>query len=311
MQRLGLCGIFTIPLMAALIGLSGCSTEKKADKAQPMSDGAKTPAAAATAPKSGEKQELVAKAWGSLKGKVTFDGTPPSEEKVNIPDSFKEKDICLHGDIRKQEWKIGPDKGVANVIVWLRAPKGKFFVVPEDQQKAEVPEVKLDQPFCAFEPHVFALYPSFFDPKPKRQKPTGQIFKVVNSAPFNHNTNWTPSDSLVNSGANQIIASKREIVIPAKPSKDKDVGGEQQFKFRCDIHIWMNGYCRIFDHPYEAVTSGDAKDAKDFGNYEIKKVPAGEEVEIYYWHESMSGPKLLKSVTLKEGVNTEDFKISK
>ena len=60
--------------------------------------------------------------WGSLKGQVTYDGEPPMLGNLEIP-ADKNKDVCEKGDIRIQTWKVGPDKGVANVVVWLRLPR--------------------------------------------------------------------------------------------------------------------------------------------------------------------------------------------
>ena len=40
----------------------------------------------------------------------------------------------------------------------------------------------------------------------------------------------------------------------------------------------MNGYVRIFDHPYYAVTDED-------GKFEIKNAPVGQ-FRIVYWHEN-------------------------
>jgi hypothetical protein len=263
---------------------------------------------------SAEKEPLVAKAWGSLKGKVTFDGTPPAEKQVDISMTVKERDDCLKGDTRVQTWKVGKDdKGVGDVVVWLRAPRGKYFEIPEDQQKAEG-TMKVDQPHCSFIPHVQVLYPTYYDAKSKKQKPTGQKFEVVNSANFSHNTNYEFSDRLVASGSNQILKAKTGVMpIEARtnrPNKPNTVGGEQKITFKCNIHGWMSGYAWVFDHPYAAVTSGDEIDAKDFGTYEIKKAPAGVELELVYWHETMKQPKVLKTFSLKEGENTEDIKIS-
>jgi hypothetical protein len=299
------------PALAAFLAV-GCSGEKKSDQAAVKSSvkPGKKPASGGQPAKAGAKEALVAKGWGSLKGKVTYAGSPPEVKQITIPDTVKEKDKCLMGDTRDQTWKIGVDKGVADVVVWLRAPKGKYFQIPADQQKPAEKTVKLDQPFCAFEPHVFTLYPSFFDGK--EQKSTGQEFTVVNSADFLHNTNWTPSDELLNSGANQPIQAKKDLKIPPfKPSEENEAGGEQKIAFKCNVHTWMSAYAWVLDHPYVAVTSGDAKDAKVFGTYEIKKVPAGVEVEVVYWHQAVPDtPKVLKTVTLKEGDNTEDFTVS-
>jgi hypothetical protein len=306
--------------LAASLVLAGCSNPGE-KKARTSESAAETSTAESStkesgdkmATKSGEKEPLVGKGLATLKGKVTFEGTPPPVQMIDIPNTVKEKDLCLQGDTRVQTWKVGgSDHGVGDVVVWLRAPAGKYFEIPPDQQKAEG-TVKLDQPHCAFEPHVLTLYPTYYDSKSKKQKPTGQKFEVVNSAPFNHNTNYSFSDQILNSGGNPMLKAKTGVeAIDVKADRDKTgaVGGEQKASFKCNIHQWMSGYAWVFDHPYAAVTSGDEKAATDFGNYEIKKAPAGVEVELVYWHETMKEPKVLKKITLKEGDNKEDIKIS-
>jgi hypothetical protein len=315
MKRFRLLGVLiATPALAAFLSLAGCSGEKEAKPAAQKSDTGSSVGAEAKGGgrpvRGGAKTPLVATTWGSLKGKVTYDGDPPPVEQIVIPDTVKEKDQCLQGDTRKQTWKVGPDKGIGDVVVWLRPTKGHYFQIPADEQKPEPPVVKIDQPQCAFIPHVSTLYPSFYDSESKKQKPTGQVFEVVNSASFNHNTKWDPSDTLVMLGANEILQSKSNRKIDVKVGKDKDAGGEMLLKFSCNIHPWMSAFAWAFDHPYSAVTTGDAKDAKDFGDYQIKRVPAGVELELVCWHESFKDkPKVLKTVTLKDGENTEDFKI--
>jgi hypothetical protein len=309
--------------LAVTLVLAGCSnpTEKRARTSESSAETASAESSSKESKeagekmvaKSGDKEPLVGKGLATLKGKVTFEGTPPPVKTIDIPATVKEKDLCLQGDTREQTWKVGgSDNGVGDVVVWLRAPKGKYFEIPGDQQKADG-TVKLDQPHCAFEPHVLVLYPTYYDSKSKKQKPTGQKFEVVNSAPFNHNTNYSFSDPILNSGGNPILKAKTGVeAIDVKADRDKTgaVGGEQKATFKCNIHGWMSGYGWIFDHPYAAVTTGDEKGATDFGNYEIKKAPAGVELELVYWHETMREPKVLKTITLKDGDNKEDIKIS-
>ncbi len=259
----------------------------------------------------GAKEPLVAKGWGSLKGKAVYDGDPPPVEQINIPDTVKEKDQCLQGDTRVQTWKVGPDKGVGDVVD-LAARRRAITSSSQPMSKSlNQPLVKLEQPHCSFIPHALTLYPSFYDAEAKKQKPTGQVFEVTNSAGFNHNTKWDPSDTLVMLGSNEILQSKSNREDRRKGrAKDKDVGGEMLLKFSCNIHPWMNAFGLGLRSPLCGRYHGRPKDAKDFGTYEIKKVPAGVEVELVYWHDSFKeGPKVLKKVTLKEGENTEDFKI--
>jgi hypothetical protein len=246
--------------------------------------------------------ELESAGSGTIKGTVTFDGNPPSASPVKME---KDVDVCTKTDPKKlQVWEVGPNKGVANVIVWLRAPKGKFFKIPDDMKQWKGEPVKLDQPLCAFEPRVVALYPSYYDPQAKQQKPSGQKFIVANSAPkITHNTNVAPSNTLINSGSNNILPTKGQQEMVFKPSKSNQAGGEQTLTFTCNIHPWMKGYAMVFDHPFKDVTKED-------GVYEIKNAPAGVELDLVYWHESMSTPKVLEKVTLKDKeTTTKDFKI--
>src|SRR5262249_775278 len=156
-------------------------------------------------------------------------------------------------------------------------PEGKYFKIP-DNLRHRTDEVKMDQPYCAFEPHVLAVNPTSWDPQTKKQVPTGQVFKIMNSAPINHNTAWS-GNKLLNSGKNEILGAKKgSMMINAKGWRDTDVGGEELLGVNCDIHKWMNAFVGVFDHPYYAVTDKE-------GNYEIKDAPAEAEVVVAYWHQ--------------------------
>jgi hypothetical protein len=235
--------------------------------------GAGTPAA------SGERTALKADGWATIKGKVTYAGAAPAQAKINIPDNNKDKDYCLKGDMNDPSLIVGADKGVANVVVWIRPPKDKYFDIPADQQKPALTQVKIDQPHCAFEPHVAVLFPSFWDGK--EQKPTGQTFEVANSATISHNTNWSPGDSRINQAGNQILQPKSDLPIKLNAAQSKKAGQEDLVSLKCNIHQWMTGYVWAFDHPYAAKTNAD-------GTYEIKNVPAGADLHLVAWQEKLS-----------------------
>jgi hypothetical protein len=292
--------VLGIPILAVLVATAGCGKEKDKD-GKVASDGGGEKEKPG---KAGEAEAVAAKGTGSLKGKVTYDGDPPKLPPFTERDDFQKHDdkaFCLMGSMANPTWTVSPDKGVANVVVWLRAPKNHYFNIPDDLKKPK--EVSIDQPHCAFEPHVVAIFPSYYDPKTKKQLKTDQVFKVLNSAPINHNTKWEGSNTTLNPGGNETLKSKKAMDIDAKPCDTKKFGGEEQLTFHCDIHKWMTAYARVFDHPYAAVTGKD-------GSYEIPQVPAGAEVEIVYWHEDLGKP-VAEKLTLKEGSNTRDFKIKK
>jgi len=262
----------------ATVGCGGSATKSDGGGEQPKAGGEQ--------PKGkGELKPIEAKGMATLKGRVMFNGTPPADK----PETFsKNPEVCEKGNEDekvKQDWRVSKDGGVANVVVWLRAPAGQFFDVPEAQRKPAVDMVKLDQPHCAFVPHVVVLFPSYFDPTTKKQKETGQKFEAVNSAMIDHNTKWDPKNSVLNRGDNVLIAKE----------------GEDFVRFKCEIHPWMSAYAWVLDHPYAAVTDKE-------GNYEIKNAPAGAELNVVYWHESFDTPKAEKK-TLKEGENDFNPKV--
>lgn len=298
---LGLCAM--LPVLAALVVSVGCGNKDAGG-----GGGAATPEKkpGEDKGKGGAKAALEAPTTATLKGKVVFDGEvpKPADLKADIEKSAAaaDKARCLEGDTSNPLWKVDANsKAVANVVVWLRAPEGKYFKLSDAQSK-RTDAIKIDQPYCAFEPHVVAVFPTYFDGK--EQKPTGQKFHVANSATINHNTKWG-GDALINSGANEILKPKgADLEINAVPGKSKTVGGEDLLNINCNIHPWMGAKAWVFDHPYSAVTKAD-------GTYEIKNAPEGVELVLAYWHESWGGKDKAKTekVTLKSGDNTHDLKV--
>jgi hypothetical protein len=256
-----------------------------------------------------EKKEVESTGWGNLKGKVTLDGPPPTDEikkdneelRAAIESKKENKDNCLtdkapESDKEAQAWRISKDGAVQNVVVFLKPPQGTVFKI--DLESKTWPEkVVIEQPFCAFHPHVTTVFPSYYDLKSKAEKPSGQKFEVTNNASFSHNTQWKGDSK--NAGNNVTLPPKETREINVVPSYT------QPLDISCQIHQWMRGYAWAFDHPYAAVTDKD-------GNYEIKHAPAGAEVNVVVWHEkagwvnSQAGEK----IKLEDGKDTpKDFKL--
>jgi hypothetical protein len=285
LSRFSVC--LLVPVLALTFSVAGCG-EKEKPKAADGGKKASGDKGAQPAP-AGAPEPIVAKSTGVLKGKIEFDGEPPAaEDFTQRMKEHKDGDICLKGPTKSSKWVVDSNKGVKNVVVWLKAPANKFFQLSDEQKKWSGDQPKVDQPFCAFEPHVTVLFPSYFDGK--KQIPTGQKFKVLNSADIAHNTNWS-GNALVNPGKNETIKAHGDVDVPIKPAKDERTG-EDLVTLRCDLHKWMDAFVYAFDHPFAAVTKED-------GTYEIKGVPTGVELEVCYWHESMPRPKK-ETKTLKD-----------
>src|SRR5262245_45316575 len=121
MARYRMLAIALLIPVAALVAV-GCGGSDKQDKpkasggtppVKPGGDGGKGPSTTAS---TGDKTALEATGTGTLKGKVTFAGSPPERAPLKIPDENKDKAHCLKGDVKDPTWIVGADKGVANVV---------------------------------------------------------------------------------------------------------------------------------------------------------------------------------------------------
>jgi hypothetical protein len=248
------------------------------------------------------KKPLEAKGWATLKGKVTLDGEIPPRTMLK---GIKEKEECHGGKEEEnidQTWLVNDDKGVENVAIWIKPPKGKFFKI-KDEDKKNADEVVLRQPHCAFIPHVLTLYPSYFDGT--KQQPSGQKLVVKNdTAKITHNTKIVggSKNGTWDSGA---MPPGKEATVDRRKPEDRPLA------VGCNIHPWMNAKIWVFDHPYSTVTKKD-------GTYEIKNIPAGAKVYVVAWHEAGEcftddGSAVQgQEITLKDGeTKTVNFKVKR
>jgi len=284
--------LLATPALAFLVLTSGCSKEdKNKDGSNENKEGTSTQQTKLP------KTEVPSTGTGTLTGVVLVEGTPPPPEDYSAREDWKknsDKDECNKGDTKSFTWRVGPGGGLGNVVVWVAPPaSNQYFKVPAADKRNWPEEVAIDQPHCAFEPHVLVLYPSHFDLKANKQVPTGQKFKIKNSAPMAHNTNYGGGPD--NPSINHKLAPKEEKEVLIR----KDT---KPIEFKCNIHPWMNAHAWAFDHPYAAVT--DEK-----GNFTIKDAPAGADVNIMYWHESFgNSPKKLETAPKQIKAN-EDNKV--
>ena len=237
-------------------------------------------------PKGGKAtlEDLDAPTTGTLRGKVIFDGTPPAETEIKAMATHNDHKVCEAGPEREkveQTWLVDPKtKGVSDVYIKLVPPAGKKFKSMDPAQK----EALVDQPFCAFVPHVQVVKP-------------GQILKVTNSSGANHNTK-IETDPSVQEGKNLNIPPGKSELISLVPQK-------QPVSLSCQVHSWMSGKVYVADSPYVAVT-------KDDGSFEIPNVPVGVELTMVMMHDDaeVDGGKTGTKHTFKAGDNDLTLKIS-
>jgi hypothetical protein len=219
-------------------------------------------------------------AWGNVKGRVTWGGAErPKPEKIDVT---KDQEHCLSkGDLFKEEFIVGKGGGVANVFVWLidaDNPKAKLPIHPSLKNVKEK-EVVMDQPCCKFQPRCIALR-------------EGQVLIGKNSSPIAHNMKWA-GEAGVNDGDNKLIPAGSKIEIELAASAKPVI-------VECNIHPWMKGWVRVYDHPYFAVTKED-------GKFEFKNAPAGK-YNIVMWHEGVgwvNGGKTGQTIEIKADKTVE------
>jgi hypothetical protein len=235
----------------------------------------------------------VPKSYGTVKGQIKFEGSPPKKELISMGAN---EGACHAGapedENYDQTYLISSSGGVKNVIVILQPGEGKFFQMPEDQMKEK--DVKIEQPRCAFIPRVFSLFCQRWDPKTAAYKATSNKLIILNNAPFQHNFNM--SAGMEQGGQNFTLASGQ-----SKELKNF-LPEAQPLMTKCDIHNWMRCYGFFLDHPYAAVTDEN-------GNFTIENAPLGVDVQVVCWHE---GPKFFgeggikgKKMTLQDGQTLE------
>jgi hypothetical protein len=223
--------------------------------------------------------------WGTLKGQVVYGGDPPEPQKLDVN---KDQNHCLSkGPILSEEWVVNKNnKGVRWVFVALApAKRGDKLPVHPDLVAIKDKTVAIDQPCCHFIPHCVALR-------------EGQDLEAKNSSPIAHNVNWA-GHPLAGPSGNQLVPAKQSILIQGLKAYHIPV------KVACNIHPWMSGYVRVYDHPYFAVTDED-------GKFELKKVPVGE-FRLQTWQEKIGygpGGRDGNPVTIKAGADTDVGKIT-
>jgi hypothetical protein len=290
MKRFPIIGALLLIPALALFLMVGCTSgtkDKDKDKDKQGADGKDKD----NKDKDKTVKEIAAPGKATVKGVVKYKGTPPTaEDEPEIAKHKTDAALCMaatkEADKKKQMWII-KDGGVANVVVSLDPPEGSEYKVDkkfrssfkEDKDK----RVYLDQPYCAYEPHVVAVYADV------------QPLIVKNSGKLSHNTSIKPGPK--NQEMNKLVPPGEEL--PPLFFKYES----NPINISCSAHGWMNGKLLVFNHPYFAVT-------KDNGSFEIDEVPVGAELVVHMWHEA-TGKKEMKKLTTKEGTNTLDLEISK
>ncbi|MBI3855731.1 MAG: TonB-dependent receptor [Planctomycetes bacterium] len=183
---------------------------------------------------------------GTIKGKVTFDGTPPANLK--LPIGGNAECAARHSGPAYDEAVLVKDGRLQNALVYVKSGLEKqVFQWPKEP-------LSVANEKCIYVPRVAGAM-------------TSQVIEFVNHDPTAHNIHGFSSQgdfnfTLLGMGVtNTVKLRKPEMVLNVK----------------CDLHPWMRGYVGVFSHPFFRVTGTD-------GTFELKGLPPGE-YEIEAWHE--------------------------
>jgi plastocyanin len=217
-------------------------------------------------------------AGATIHGTVTFDGTPPPPETLQVT---KDPEKCGTEQV-SEALVIGEGKGIQYVVVSIaHAPPGKrqekdHEKDKEKEEKGEkgereekAAEVELDQQGCRFTPHVVVV-------------PAGATLVARNSDGIMHNLHtFSKSNPPINKAQPGFKKT-----MPISSLKQPEI-----IKVQCDMHGWMRGWIVVTDTPYTVVT--DAA-----GRFQLPEVPAGT-YTLKFWHETLGETQ--REVTVKDG----------
>jgi hypothetical protein len=182
-----------------------------------------------------EYTEVQVRDGGSIRGKITYNGRPPSPHKISVTRDTK---VC--GTSRADDtFIVAADGGVKSVVVYLSD------VAAGKTMDREVKPV-LDQRECNYVPRLQVV-------------PLHSTLLIKSSDLILHNVHSFLNGSTV---INVAVPPQKGLVLGRKLDRP---GGQQ---LKCDVHGFMRGGIFVADNPYFAVTAED-------GTFAILDVPAG------------------------------------
>jgi hypothetical protein len=209
----------------------------------------------------GAYQEIDVVDGGTIAGTITYQGDPPPPAKIAVTTDVE---VC-GTEKTSPALLVGPDKGVANVVVRLTGiTQGKPLPTPTD--------VTFDQKGCEYVPHVLLF-------------PAGSTVRLQNSDGIMHNTQVNAE---MNPGFNVAQPKYRRVV------EKKVAHAEMPIRVQCDVHRWMRGWWIAEDHPYYALSDAH-------GAFVLDDVPPGT-YRLEAWHETLGTLAQAVTITPKEHV---------
>jgi plastocyanin len=202
---------------------------------------APSPASSPEAP-SGPQTSQLSGGGGVVEGTITV-RTPPVLPPIPTSASVAREcgDALPDGSLR-----LGEGGSVQNAVVSVRSG-------PVAAPARLLPGATLDQRRCSYVPNVLAAS-------------AGATLTILNSDPLVHSVHAKEQGRPLFQFAQPLQNIPSRKPMPATPGV---------VEITCDLHPWMHGWVKVFDHPYFAVT--DAR-----GHFRIAPAPAGPQtIEVW------------------------------
>jgi hypothetical protein len=235
----------TILLLAAVLG--GCSTDKKADAAQPpkLREGSVAPRPTVVSQPATKYQPQTVTGGVRLSGTVDFDGPLPADTVIELP-----PDAPGCGQRITDHRVVHTGTRIGGAIVWIND-------IRTGKQLPLTRRFELTNEDCMLTPQVQGVVaPATLDVTSNDvalhlnhivNVGTGELEAI---APFNDNGEVIPFDRLF----------------------DKT----EQLEISCTHHPWSKAWILVFDHPYFATT-------EKTGTFAIEDIPPGT-YQVKAWH---------------------------
>lgn len=252
----------TCAAVLSLAVLAGCSTDRKADAAQPEArkEGSVEPRPSVVETPAQPYRPMSVTGGSRLTGTVDFNGALPPDSAIAVP---PETQGC--GQLTSVRTVERTGTKIGEAVVWLTDIRtGKPLPVER--------RFELANDGCLFNPRVQAVFaPGTLNMASEDvAMHTNHIIDVATGelegiAPFNDNGEVVPFDRLL-----------------TKPA---------QLEITCQLHPWSKAWILVFDHPYFSVTERN-------GSFAIADIPPGT-YRVKAWHPRLGVTE--QSVTVAGG----------